>query len=97
MGYSSLSVLHQLPIDALKVDRSFVGRMNGAGDDAEIVQTIVTLAHNLGLDVVAEGVEREEHLARLRRLGCDYAQGFLFSEPLDAGGARRLLSSYRRW
>lgn len=97
MGYSSLSVLHQLPIDALKVDRSFVGRMNGAGDDAEIVQTIVTLAHNLGLDVVAEGVEREEHLARLRRLGCDYAQGFLFSEPLDAVGARRLLSSYRRW
>ncbi|ABG03466.1 diguanylate cyclase/phosphodiesterase with PAS/PAC sensor(s) [Rubrobacter xylanophilus DSM 9941] len=97
MGYSSLSVLHQLPIDALKVDRSFVGRMDGANDDVEIVQTIITLAHNLGLDVVAEGVEREEHLDRLRRLGCDYAQGFLFSEPLDAAGARRLLSAYRRW
>ncbi|BBL81028.1 hypothetical protein RxyAA322_28820 [Rubrobacter xylanophilus] len=97
MGYSSLSVLHQLPIDALKVDRSFVGRMDGVGGDAEIVQTIVTLAHNLGLDVIAEGVEREEHLRQLRKLGCDYAQGFLFSEPLDAENAQRLISSYRRW
>ena len=81
-GYSSLSQLHRFPVHALKVDRSFVSRMNGRGDELEIVQAIVSLAHNLGLAVMAEGVENEEQLSELRRLGCESGQGYLFDRPL---------------
>ncbi|MGH3086610.1 MAG: putative bifunctional diguanylate cyclase/phosphodiesterase, partial [Rubrobacteraceae bacterium] len=96
-GYSSLSVLHNLPIDALKVDRVFIGRMDFGGDDNEIVQTIVTLAHNLGLDVIAEGVETRKQLDRLRKMGCDYGQGFLFSKPIDGPSAERLIKNAPQW
>jgi diguanylate cyclase (GGDEF)-like protein/PAS domain S-box-containing protein len=81
-GYSSLSYLHNFPIHTLKIDRSFISN-NGEVGDNEIVRTIIMLARNLGLDVVAEGVETKEQLAYLRALDCEYAQGFLFSQPLD--------------
>lgn len=95
-GYSSLSALHSFPIDSLKVDRSFISRL-APGDEAEIVQTIVTLAHNLGLDVVAEGIETKEHLDRLRDMGCDFGQGFLFARPMDKSKVQEILASDPRW
>ena len=83
-GYSSMSYLKRFPVDYLKIDRSFVaGLGNGDGDDEVIAAGMVSLAHALGLGVVAEGVETEAQLARLREMGCEVAQGFYFSKPLD--------------
>jgi diguanylate cyclase (GGDEF)-like protein len=82
-GYSSLSYLNRFPVDTLKIDRSFVTSMNEADENLQIVKTIITLAGNLGMQVVAEGVETEEQLEQLRSLKCQYAQGFYFSKPLD--------------
>jgi len=82
-GYSSLSYLNRFPVDTLKIDRSFVTRMSQADENLQIVKTIVTLAGNLGMEVIAEGVETEDQLNQLRELKCEYAQGYLFSEPLD--------------
>ncbi len=90
-GYSSLSQLHRFPVDTLKIDRSFIDRMGAGGEDLEIVRTIVSLAHNLRLTVLAEGVETEDQLAGLRDLGCEYAQGFLFARPLAPGAVEDLL------
>jgi EAL domain-containing protein (putative c-di-GMP-specific phosphodiesterase class I) len=90
-GYSSLSYLHRFPFDTLKIDRSFVGRMEEQSDNAEIVRTILVLAHNLGMDVVAEGVETEEQLTQLRALNCDFGQGYFFSKPLAAEAIERFL------
>ncbi|NLD75656.1 MAG: EAL domain-containing protein [Acidimicrobiales bacterium] len=81
-GYSSLTYLRDLPLQELKVDRSFVGGMHRRSDEFTIVRSMIDLGHNLGLEVVAEGVEHEDDLQLLRRLGCDYAQGFHFSRPL---------------
>ena len=94
-GYSSLSYLHRFPIHTLKIDRSFVGQMGAAGQNVEIVRSIVTLAHNLSKDVIAEGVETQEQLARLRELGCDYVQGFLVSPTIDAPAAAAWLAGPR--
>ena len=91
-GYSSLSYLHRFPFDTLKIDRSFVGRMEEQTDNVEIVKTIMVLAHNLGMDVVAEGVETEEQLAQLRSMHCQSGQGYLFSKPADAEVIERLLT-----
>lgn len=82
-GYSSLSRLQRLPIDSLKIDHSFVSDLDTNEDSAEIVRTIVALAHNLGIGVVAEGVERPSQLEIVRGLGCEYAQGYLFARPVD--------------
>jgi EAL domain-containing protein (putative c-di-GMP-specific phosphodiesterase class I) len=90
-GYSSLSYLHRFPVNALKVDRSFVSRMTSGDENLEIVRTIVTLAKNLGMDVVAEGIETGEQLAQLKALKCDYGQGYFFAKPLDAAAAEDLL------
>jgi diguanylate cyclase (GGDEF)-like protein/PAS domain S-box-containing protein len=89
-GYSSLSYLHRFPIHTLKIDRSFV---SGGDGENEIVKTIIMLARNLGMDIVAEGVETKEQLAYLRGLECEYGQGFLFSHPLDVEAACKLLES----
>ena len=96
-GYSSLSYLHRFPLDTLKIDRSFVMRVGNGGDAEPIVRTIAALAHNLGLKVVAEGVETAAQLEELRALRCEYAQGYLFSPPLDAADADRLLEDDPRW
>jgi diguanylate cyclase (GGDEF)-like protein/PAS domain S-box-containing protein len=82
-GYSSLSYLYRLPIDALKIDRSFVAAMGVSEDAYAIVRTIVTLAHNLHLGVVAEGIESEVQLERLREMGCDQGQGYFFSMAVE--------------
>ena len=96
-GYSSLSYLHQFPMDTLKVDRSFVSRMATNVQSTDIAHTIVILAHQLGLDVVAEGVETAEQLAQLRSLGCEYAQGHYFSEAVNAEKAQALIEAEVRW
>jgi PAS domain S-box-containing protein len=98
-GYSSLSRLHHFPINTLKIDRSFVSRMGKHGPDTgnhghgEIVQTIVMLAHNLGMDAIAEGVETAEQLAQLKLHNCEYGQGYFFSRPLTSVDATALLAA----
>jgi diguanylate cyclase (GGDEF)-like protein/PAS domain S-box-containing protein len=90
-GYSSLAHLHQLPVQTLKIDRSFIERINEPNGTYAIVQAIVFLAHSLGLVVVAEGVEREDQLNRLWQLDCDRVQGYYFAQPLPAPAIVRLL------
>ncbi|HBB31491.1 MAG TPA: PAS domain S-box protein [Cyanobacteria bacterium UBA8803] len=96
-GYSSLSRLHQFPINTLKIDRAFVSRMNDEGEPRSIVQAIVTLAHNLGMDVVAEGVETVKQLVQLKMQQCEYGQGYLFSKPLSSEAAGKLMAIAPRW
>jgi diguanylate cyclase (GGDEF)-like protein/PAS domain S-box-containing protein len=96
-GYSSLGYLHRFPIDLVKIDRSFVRRMDRDGRSAQLVHAIVSLARNLRVRVVAEGVETSEQLAALRGMGCEYAQGFLFAEALPAGEAGALAARRPRW
>jgi diguanylate cyclase (GGDEF)-like protein len=99
-GYSSLGSLHRFQVDALKIDRSFVEGMDeGITSDErfQIAETIVTMGHGLGMDVIAEGVSSRRQLSRLRAMGCDYAQGYLFSRPVEAPAAEALLSAHLRW
>ncbi|HEX8409595.1 MAG TPA: bifunctional diguanylate cyclase/phosphodiesterase [Thermoanaerobaculia bacterium] len=96
-GYSSLSYLHSFPIDIVKIDQSFVRRMLESAKDEEIVRAVINLSATLGLRVVAEGIETAGHLARLRELGCDYGQGYLFSKPVDAAAIETLLASQPVW
>ncbi len=95
IGYSSLSYLKKLPARELKIDKSFVMEMDRNLDDATIVRSTIELAHNLGLSVVAEGVEREEIWQLLKRLGCDTGQGYLFSRPLAADDLVSFLNEWR--
>jgi len=91
LGASSVRHLHRFPGDAVKLDRSFVVPMLEEEAASDIVKAIVALAHNLGMEVIAEGVETQAHLDRLKLLGCEYAQGFYIAGPLDAGAATALL------
>ncbi len=90
-GYSSLAYLQRFPVHCLKVDRSFVLKMDDTRENREIVKTIIKMAHSLGLEVVAEGVEQQSQLAILAGLNCENGQGFLFSKPLDAAEIDELL------
>jgi EAL domain-containing protein (putative c-di-GMP-specific phosphodiesterase class I) len=90
-GYSSLNNLHTLPFDVLKIDRSFVMRMTEGEQPLQIVRTIVELARVMGMDVVAEGIETEEQYLLLRKLGCRFGQGFLFSRPVTASAISTML------
>ena len=90
-GYSSLSYLHRLPVDSLKIDRSFIGEVNAPGTSLPLIQTVVQLAHNMGLTVVAEGVENLKQLELLRSVGCDRFQGHLFGQPLTVAATEELL------
>jgi diguanylate cyclase (GGDEF)-like protein len=91
LGASSVRQLHRFPGDAVKLDRTFVVPMLEDEGALDIVKAIVALAHNLGMEVIAEGVETQAHLDRLKLLGCEYAQGFFIAGPLDAGAATALL------
>ena len=95
-GYSSLSRLHRLPVDAVKIDRSFVQGLGASDNTAVIAKTIVTMAHSLGLKVTAEGVEHRCELDALAGYGCDEAQGFLLSVPLDATLLSKFLNRSER-
>lgn len=90
-GYSSLGYLHRFPIDGLKVDRSFVSDIHKQSEHLAIVKTVVALAQNLGMSLVAEGIEDLETLELLEELGCDYLQGFHISKPLNKVGIRKWL------
>ena len=98
-GYSSLSYLHRFPINTLKIDRSFIMHMCPNDENAEIVRTIITLAHTLGLDVIAEGIETDIQLAQLRWLGCEYGQGYYFARPLSYRQIEKYLQDHPdgRW
>lgn len=96
-GYSSLGYLHRFPVNTLKIDRSFIGRIGEAAENIEIVRTIVSLAENMGMDVVAEGIETLSQLSQLRKLNCKYGQGYLFSRPLDAEAVTTLISKKPHW
>jgi diguanylate cyclase (GGDEF)-like protein/PAS domain S-box-containing protein len=91
-GYSSLSYLPRFPLTTLKIDRSFVERIDNCSDNLEIVRTILSLAHNLRMDVVAEGVETEAQALQLQQMGCEYGQGFFFYKPMGVEAATQLLT-----
>ena len=91
-GYSSLSYLHRLPVDTLKIDRSFVQNLEGNLHQLELVKTIVKLAEVFDLDIVAEGIEREPQCDRLLDLQCEYGQGYLFARPMSSTEATSLLN-----
>jgi PAS domain S-box-containing protein len=93
-GYSSLSRLRRLPVDTLKIDRAFIMNMDSDPESREIVRVIVMLAHNLGLKVVAEGAETEEHVNQLKQLNCELAQGYFFSRPVDDQAIQQLLGKH---
>ena len=96
-GYSSLSYLHRLPINTLKIDRSFISNIGIRGENLQIVRAIVTLAHSLNMNVTAEGIETVEKLAQLKALQCDYGQGYYFSQPLDSEAITVLLATKPQW
>lgn len=96
-GYSSLSYLHRFSVDTLKIDRSFVSRLTPSGEGLRIVEAMVSMAQSLGITVVAEGVETAEQAFQLKQLGCEYAQGYWFSRPLNPESAMQLLSSRSRF
>jgi len=95
-GYSSLSRLRRIPVDTLKIDRAFISNMDSDKENREIVRAIIVLAHNLGLKVVAEGTEKEEHTNLLKQFNCEMAQGYLFSRPADDQAMLKLLANNRR-
>ncbi|BAY76872.1 diguanylate cyclase/phosphodiesterase with PAS/PAC and GAF sensor(s) [Nostoc linckia NIES-25] len=96
-GYSSLGRLYNFPISLLKIDRSFISSINTNSRDLEIVEILVTLAHKLGMDVLAEGIETKEQLVLLRKLNCEYGQGHFFSVPLNSSAAEVLIQANPQW
>lgn len=96
-GYSSLSYLHRFPIDTLKIDRSFISRMGERGENAAIVEAIITLAHHLNITVTAEGVETASQLTQLSKMGCEEVQGYFLSKPLDSEAMGELLATVPCW
>lgn len=93
-GYSSLSYLHQFPFDVLKIDRAFIIDMADSGEALRLVRSIIELGHDLGLEIVAEGVETEPQARLLRQLGCDFIQGYLYSRPLEIAAANALIDRH---
>ncbi|MEM1172100.1 MAG: EAL domain-containing protein, partial [Cyanobacteria bacterium P01_H01_bin.35] len=95
-GYSSLSYLHQFPINTLKIDRSFVSKLDSdtSGQPLKIVSAIIALAHNLGLEIIAEGIETQDQMQQLKQLQCNKGQGYWFSKPLESHYATELLRNF---
>ncbi|MFN6540527.1 MAG: putative bifunctional diguanylate cyclase/phosphodiesterase [Nostoc sp. EkiNYC01] len=96
-GYSSLGRLYNFPISLLKIDRSFISSISANSRNLEIIEILVTLAHKLGVDVLAEGIETKEQLALLRKLNCEYGQGHFFSVPLNSSKAEALIMANPQW
>jgi EAL domain-containing protein (putative c-di-GMP-specific phosphodiesterase class I) len=96
-GYSSLSYLHRFPFDNLKIDKSFISIIKESDKNGAIARTIVSLGHNLGMKVIAEGIENQMQLEELQALQCDYGQGYLFSKPLPSEEATALLHRPKSW
>ncbi|PWT87868.1 MAG: response regulator receiver protein [Acidobacteria bacterium] len=96
-GYSSFSYLHRFPFDTLKIDHSFISRMDGTDESSEIVRTMLSLARNLGKDAIAEGIETPQQLAILRELECKHGQGYHFSHPLNSDRAGLLIQDGKKW
>jgi diguanylate cyclase (GGDEF)-like protein/PAS domain S-box-containing protein len=96
-GYSSLGRLYNFPISVLKIDHSFISLMSANSKNLEIIEIIITLAHKLGVDVLAEGVETKEQLALLKKLNCEYCQGHFFSVPLSSSAAEALIMENPQW
>jgi EAL domain-containing protein (putative c-di-GMP-specific phosphodiesterase class I) len=96
-GYSSLSYLQRLPVDSLKIDRSFITGIEHSRRHLDITQAIITLAHSLGMDVVAEGVENYQQVKILTELGCEYGQGYYFSPPLPESAVIPFLEQPKSW
>lgn len=92
-GYSSLSYLHRLPVTNLKIDRSFVNQITGSGESSKLVNTIITLAHTLKMNVTAEGIENAEQLIQLKEFNCENGQGYYFSKPLEADAISELIKN----
>ena len=93
-GYASLSYLHRYPVDTLKIDRSFIQGIQPNGEQGRLARTVITLARELNLEVIAEGVETVDQLAFLESLGCQYAQGYLISQPLPREEVPAFLRTY---
>lgn len=96
-GYASFSYLHNVPIDALKIDRSFIWKMGADENSKKIVLSIIHLSHKLGMYAIAEGVETVEQFAQLKKWGCEYGQGYLFAKPLNSAAAWELIASKPIW
>ncbi|MDH5591165.1 MAG: EAL domain-containing protein, partial [Gemmatimonadota bacterium] len=96
-GYSSLSYLHRFPTDSVKIDRSFVARVNDSPRDRGLIRTIVDLGHDLGMRVVAEGVESSKQAEALSELHCECAQGYFYSAPVSRDEATEYLRRGRTW
>jgi EAL domain-containing protein (putative c-di-GMP-specific phosphodiesterase class I) len=96
-GYSSLSYLQRFHYDSLKIDRSFVSQLSRPGESRAIVETILNLANNLGIGVVAEGIETADQVDRLRQMQCSHGQGYWFSRPLTVPAAEQLIASSPSW
>jgi EAL domain-containing protein (putative c-di-GMP-specific phosphodiesterase class I) len=96
-GYSALSYLHRLPLDAVKVDRAFTSSIDLEERPLHVVRAIISLAHAIGLEVVAEGVANQRQLELLREMGCDLAQGFIFARPSSVEEMNRILESRQLW
>ena len=94
-GYSSFAYLHRLPIDLLKIDRSFVAGLGAPGERFEIVETMMTMARSMGISVIAEGIESAQQVERLRKVGCTYGQGYHFARPADAESTGALIARCR--
>ncbi|MBD2560176.1 MULTISPECIES: GGDEF/EAL domain-containing response regulator [Nostoc] len=96
-GYSSLSYLHSFPLNALKIDKSFVKRMQENKENMGLVPAMIGIANSMGMSAIAEGVETQEQLAQLRSLNCNFAQGYLFSQPIEQQLALKLLAAAPQW
>ena len=92
-GYASLSYLNKLPIDILKVDKSFIDQLQENGENNDFVEAIVSMGHTLKFEVVSEGVEKEEQLDILQGFNCDYVQGFVWGKPMNYSDAEKLVNS----
>ena len=94
-GYSSLAHLQRFPVDALKIDRSFISQLSGNPEREALIRTLVQLGKALSIETLAEGIEQQSELTLLRAEGCDSGQGFLFARPLEAGAAEAFLEHWR--